>query len=111
MIAVRIPEEIRTYKEKIIGGFTARQLIASAVIGFICIPLYIRGKEFINEEIISWIVMAVAAPIGVIGFFPEIYGMKPEKFLKYYIKFEFFAPRKRVFISDNFFDFRKYKEP
>ena len=46
MIAVRIPKEIRAYKEKLVAGLTARQLIASIIAVGICIPLYIFGKKY-----------------------------------------------------------------
>lgn len=41
MIAVRIPEEIRKYKEKILFGLTARQLITTIIAFAICVPLYL----------------------------------------------------------------------
>lgn len=41
MITVRIPKEIREYKEKIFWGLTARQLIAS-------IPTLGKLNQFIN---------------------------------------------------------------
>ena len=45
MIAVRIPEEIRKYKEKLAFGLTARQLICTIIAAAICVPLYWKGRN------------------------------------------------------------------
>ena len=57
MITVRIPKEIREYKEKIFLGLSARQLIATIVTLAICIPLYWFGRKFIHEDLLAWLVM------------------------------------------------------
>ena len=50
MIAVRIPEEIRKYKEKILFGLTARQIISVVLTLAICSPLYWYGKNYISDD-------------------------------------------------------------
>lgn len=100
MIAVRIPEEIRKYKEKIAFGLTARQLICTILTLFICVPLYWYGKNYIPEEILAWIVIAIAVPLEAIGFV-RINGMPMEKYAIAAFKFEILYPRKRKFKTEN----------
>ena len=109
MIAVRIPTEIRSYKEKIFAGLTARQLVAVMAIVAIGAPLYYYGKPMLGEDKIEMLVLVVLAPIGAVGFFPYKYGMKPEIWFKLLFRYYFLVPKKRKFISKNFFDFRKIK--
>lgn len=100
MIAVRIPEEIRKYKEKIAFGLTARQLVCTIATLFICVPLYFFGKNYIPEDIISWLIIIIAVPLEAVGFI-KINGMPMEKFAMAAFKFEFLYPRKRKFRTAN----------
>lgn len=102
MIAVRIPEEIRKYKEKIAFGLTARQLVSTVIALAVCIPLYWIGKDYLPEELLSWIVILIALPLLGIGFF-HFNGMPMEKFIVACLKFEVLFPRKRKFRTENAF--------
>lgn len=102
MIAVRIPEEIRKYKEKIMFGLTARQIICTVLALVICVPLYWFGRKYIQEDILSWIVILIAAPLIGIGY-ASFNGMPMEKFFIVWLKFEVLYPRKRKFCTDNAF--------
>lgn len=101
MIAVRIPEEIRKYKEKILIGLTARQLIAVILTALICVPLYWFGMDYIPEDTLSWLIILIAVPLLAIGFL-SFNGMPMEKFFVAWVKFEVY-PRKRMFRTDNAF--------
>lgn len=110
MIAVRIPKEIREYREKLIFGLGARQLIALILmVGIGGATLY-YGLPIVGADAVENIIFVECVPIGVIGFFPQKDGLKPEKYLSLIFRFYVRAPRKRKFISDNFFDFRNEKE-
>lgn len=100
MIAVRIPEEIRKYKEKIAFGLTARQLICTIATLFICVPLYWFGRNYIMEDILAWLIITIAVPLEAIGFI-KINGMPMEKFAVSAVKFELLFPRKRKFKTEN----------
>ncbi len=102
MIAVRIPDEIRKYKEKIIFGLNARQLIATVITLSICGPLYYSGRGYIAEDLLSWLIILIAVPLMGIGFF-RYNGMPMEKFTVAIFKFEFLYPMKRRFKMDNAF--------
>jgi hypothetical protein len=94
-----IPKEIREYKEKLIAGLNARQLISTIVAIGICVPLYIHGRRYLPEELISWLVIIVALPLGGIGFF-KYNGMPAERFVLCIAKFMIY-PINRVNKASN----------
>ena len=98
MISVRIPKDIRTYKEKIMFGLNARQIIASIVTLAICIPLYFFGRNYIPDDYLSWLIILVAVPLLSIGFL-KINNLPMEKFAVVFLKFELLFPRMRKFAS------------
>jgi len=102
MITIRVPEEIKKYKEKIMFGLNARQLIATLLALFVCVPLYYFGKNYISDDILSWIIILIAVPLVAIGFF-RFNGMPMEKFIVAFLKFELFYPLKRKYAVENAF--------
>jgi len=99
MLTASIPKDIREYKEKLIAGFTARQLISSIAAIGVCVPLYIYGREYLPEDVISWIVIIIAFPLGAIGFF-NYNGMPAERFVVCIITYLIY-PIKRIYKSTN----------
>ncbi len=102
MINVKIPKEIREYKEKIFLGLTMRQILASVLALLICIPTYLFGIKYLNEDLISWIIILIAIPFGAIGFYKKN-GLPFEKYFLITIKQIFVLPEKTYFKTDNFF--------
>lgn len=102
MIAIRIPEEIRKYKERIMFGLSARQLICTIIALLICVPLYFFGRSFINEELLSWTIILIAGPVFAIGFI-KYNGMPMEKFAVAIFKYLFLYPTKRKYKTENAF--------
>ena len=107
MIAVRIPEEIRKYKEKIAFGLTMRQIICTFITLAICVPLYLFGKGKISEDILSWLIILIGLPFTAIGFI-KFNGMTMERFALAIIKTELIYPTKRKYKSEN--AFREWQE-
>jgi len=83
-------------------GLTARQLISSVIALIVCVPLYFFGAEFLPDDILSWIIIAIALPLVAIGFV-KFNGMPMEKFIVAYLTQELFYPQKRLFASGNAF--------
>lgn len=102
MIAVRIPEEIRKYKEKIMFGMTWRKLFSVILIIVTCVPLYWFGKDYIHEEILSYLIIGLVLSLGAVGFI-EFNGMPAEKYALAWLKSEVLFPRKRKFKTENAF--------
>ena len=95
MIEIRIPKEIKNYREKLFFGLTLRQCICAGIALLICVPLYIWGHNFLPQEAISWIVVFIAVPLMLTGFF-RYNDMAFEQFALEVIHF-YFYPQKRVY--------------
>lgn len=98
MIEIRIPKEIKNYREKLFFGMTLRQCICAAVALLICVPLYIFGNRFLPQEAVSWVVIIVAVPLMLAGFF-RYNDMNFEKFAVEWF-YQNFAPQKRVYTDE-----------
>ena len=109
MIEVRIPKEIKAYKEKLFYNLTLRQTVCSVLAISINVPLYYFGKEYISQDILSWIVLFVAVPIFLVGYF-NYNGLNFEDFIKAVFKYNFLYPQKRKYKSENLFEILLKKE-
>lgn len=110
MIAVRIPEEIKKYKEKVMAGLTARQIISVGIACVICAPLYWFGKSYIPADILETLILVIALVLLSIGWISFEGGrlslnggMPMEKFFVAWMKFNYIYPKQRVFHTKNVF--------
>jgi hypothetical protein len=72
----------------------------------LCVPLYIFGHRFLPQEMVSWLVILIAAPLMMTGFF-RYNDMMFEQFAVEFF-FHTFTPQKRVyFYEPPFMEFRK----
>ena len=95
MIEIRIPKEIKNYREKLFFGLTLRQCICAGIALLICVPLYIFGNRFLPQEMVSWLVILIAAPLMMAGFF-RYNDMMFEQFAVEFM-FHNFTPQKRIY--------------
>lgn len=104
-ISVRIPDEVRTYKEKLMFGLTARQLFCTVLALAICVPLYYFGKKYggMTDDTLSWIVILIALPLLAIGFI-KVQGLPMEKYFIVCLKFFFFSTKKKYQIDNVYRD-------
>lgn len=96
MIETKMPKDIRSYKTKLIGPFTMRQIICvavMAVVDFILYALVIQPFQLQAEFIIYGLIF-VDVPIGAFGWI-EPQGLPLEKYLKDVLLRSFIAPVKR----------------
>ena len=95
MIEIRIPKEIKNYREKLFFGLTLRQSICTAIALLICVPIYIFGNRFLPQEAISWVVILIAVPLMFTGFF-RYNDMAFEQFVYEVIRFHT-SPQQRIY--------------
>ncbi len=95
MIEIRIPKEIKNYREKLFFGLTLRQCLCAGIALLVCVPLYIFGRNFIPQEIVSWLVILIAAPLMLAGFF-KYNDMFFEQFAVEFF-YHYFSPQKRIY--------------
>ena len=96
MIEIKIPKEITEYKEKFLFGLTVRQFVSIAAALAICVPLYIFGKDYIGEDLASWLVILIAVPVFAFGFF-RYDGMPFEQFILILFRQKWQEPQKRKY--------------
>lgn len=84
-IEVRIPKEIKEYKEKIIFGLNIRQLISVFVGGVICLGTFFLIKSRVGIDLASDIIIIEAVPIFAFGFI-KVRSFNFETYAKIFIK-------------------------
>ena len=99
-IEVKIPKEIRQYKESIFFGLSARQFFCSVIAILIAAGVYLLLGKVIGKESASWLCIVLAAPAAMAGFF-SYNGMTFEQFLWAVIKTEYLCYGGRKYISDS----------
>jgi flagellar motor component MotA len=102
LIEIKIPKEIRDYKEVIFAGMNLRQIISLVVVFAINVPLYIFSKPHIGDELASWLVIIVGVPTFLVGFI-KFDGMPFEKYFQVMLRFNFLVPRKRKYKVENIY--------
>lgn len=99
-IEVKIPKEIRQYKESIFFGLSARQFFCTILAVGIAAGVYLLFGPVIGRETASWLCIVLAAPAAMAGFF-SYNGMNFEQFLWAVIKSEVLYAGERRYIAEN----------
>lgn len=99
MIEIKIPKDIRAYKEKIFLDMNLRQVISAVGTVAVGIPTYWYGKEIIGNEAASWVTIIVGLGIAMIGFYQKN-GLTFEKYLKVMLDFYLFPVKRKVYVPD-----------
>ena len=97
---VKINKEIRAYKENMFFGLSLRQFTCTIGAVGVAVGIYFLLRKPLGQEIVSWLCIVGAAPIGAAGFF-QYNGMTIEKFIVAFIKSEFLYAGMRVYKSEN----------
>ena len=97
---IKINREVRTYRETIFFGLSARQFFCSLGAVGVAVGLYFLLKDILGKETTSWVCMLGAAPFASAGFFSHN-GLTLEKFLWAAFKTEVLSSRRRLYKSAN----------
>jgi len=108
MIEVRIPNEIKRYKETWYFGLNIRQMICVGIALILNIPLFLYYRNSINPDLLGYLVIGITCIFGSIGFF-EYNGMKFEKFVWVWLKFRF-TPQLRLYKTYTFYEFAEMQK-
>ena len=95
MLSVKLPAEIRAYKSKLYFGLSVRQILSLIAAVVICVPVGVFGHKYISGDLLSWIIMLLAAPCIAVGFL-KFHEMPFEEYVKCVFRF-YFRPQKRVY--------------
>lgn len=97
---IKIPKEIREYRESIFFGLNARQFVCAVFALGVAVGVYFLLQPYVGTEEVGWMCILAAAPFAACGFF-SYHGMTAEQFLWAWVKSELLYPKKLVFRSDN----------
>ena len=111
-LEVRIPDEIKDYKESIIAGLSIRQLLCGAVALACGIPTFLLLKD-INEDLATYATMLIVVPAFCVGFIKRD-GYNFEIWLQIKLK-SMFGKKQREYMTfpeDNFFpdEIERYRQ-
>ena len=98
---VKIPREVRKYKESIFLGLSMRQFFCSAVAVGIAVLAYFGLRESLGNEGVSWVCIIIALPVALIGFV-TYHEMTLELLVMAWVKSEFLMPKRLFFKADNY---------
>lgn len=101
-IEVKVPKDIKEYKEKIIFGLSGRQLVCSIIAIGVGTGAFFAFKNIIPMEFLVYVIMAFSLPPFAFGFFKKD-GYKLEKLIAIYVNF-FFTKHKRIYKTELFAD-------
>lgn len=99
---IKIPKEIREYRESIFFGLNARQFVCAVLALGVAAGVYFLLQPYVGTEEVGWMCILAAAPFAACGFF-RYHSMTAEQFLWAWIKSELLYPKKLVFRSDNIY--------
>jgi hypothetical protein len=102
MKEVKIPKEIKDYKEKIFLNLSIRQALSFTLGMFVVVPFFVYSvyKLKWDADLVGWLAIIIGIPLFSIGFF-TYKGMSMEKFIFQLIKTSFIYPVKRYYRKRN----------
>lgn len=94
-IEVKVPKDIKEYKEKIIAGMSMKQLVSVSIAIVLNITLSVVLIKFmgLSMDIASWVMIICSIPIVSFGWFKKN-GLSFDKYMKCLIRYHF-SPGKR----------------
>lgn len=99
---VKIPKEIRSYREAVFFGLSLRQFICSLCALAAAAGVYLALTPVVGKETAGWLCILAAAPLAAAGFF-RYHGMTLGAFLWAFVKSEFLCAGGRGFVSENIY--------
>lgn len=95
MAYVQMPKDLSNVKTKVAFNLTKRQLIGFAVAGFIGIPIYLKTRSALGNDLAVFLILIITIPIFFVVFY-EKDGLTCEKYLRYVYLHEKYQPKVRV---------------
>lgn len=103
MVEVKIPKEIRDYRESFFFGLNLRQCIFSALALAAAVGVHILLLPLgVNAELRSWLCILSAAPFAFFAFF-KYNGMTAERFLVAWVRSQLLMPKQLLFKPTNLY--------
>lgn len=102
-IEIKITKELGNYKPRLLGPFTARQVLCLLIAAPIAMKIYTGLGSAVTKDVAGFFIF----PIGAIAWFfgwKEPYGMPAEQFLKSIFVNVLLAPQHRKYKIENTYE-------
>lgn len=99
---VTVPGDLSKVKNKVAMGMTLRQLLAVAVAGAVCVPIYLLAMKPLGDLAI-YIAVIPSIPCFFVGFYKAKDGRSFETVMANYIKVRHRHPRVRPYQTQNIY--------
>lgn len=83
-IRVRTHKELGGISEKFYGMSIRQWIFVLLGLG-ICVPLYLYGKPYLGEELVSWLILLIGVPIMLCGFL-TIQGLPVNRLVPFWMR-------------------------
>ena len=102
MLEIKMSRDIREFSPKVLGPFDKRQIVVLAISIFTGVPIFLLlGALPLQFKLI--VSLIVVLPILLCGWV-KMFGMPLEVFVFKFIIPTIFNPRKKVYITENFYE-------
>lgn len=95
MIETKVPMDVRTYKAKLIGPFTTRQLICVSIAAALDAFLFLVIINPLNIPVRLAVFVLVLIDVPILSFILEPMGLPMEKYIRNVLIRSLIAPTKR----------------
>lgn len=95
MIETKVPMDVRSYKAKLIGPFTTRQLICVTIAVALDAFLFLTVINPLNIPVRLAVFILVFLDVPIVAFIAEPMGLPMEKYIKKVLIRSLIAPTKR----------------
>lgn len=99
---VTVPKDFDKVKRKIALGLTKRQLIAAAASAGVCLPAFYYLFPLLGDNAV-FIIVILAVPIFIVGFWPIKDGRPIEKVIMNYIRVRYQRPAQGPYKTENIY--------
>lgn len=102
MLEIKMSRDIREFSPKVLGPFDKRQIVVLAAAIFTGVPIFLLlGSLPLQFKLI--VSLIVVLPILLCGWV-KMFGMPLEVFVFKFILPTIFNPRKKIYITDNYYE-------
>ena len=102
MAYVTVPKDFSMVARKQAFGLTVRQIVAVIIAGVVCLPLYFLLQPVVGEFAL-YIIILIATPVFLMGFYKSKDGRKLERIILNYINVRYKKPRVRPYQTQNIY--------
>ncbi len=102
MAYVPIPKDLSNVKTKVMFNLTKRQLICFSLAALVGLPVFFATKNSLGSSTSVLLMMFFMAPFFMLAMY-EKHNQPLEVIFTNYLNVKFLTPKKRPYITDNFY--------